>query len=130
MMMSIEVTPELTGAVKWLRANVTDGKFNTPQFAAAILAALPEEVTNPKPELPTTDDRYVTAAGSLVTLVQGHWYWGLSDVLIEHPHELAPLTRLVPEKPPVTAQELKDIWQESREWPWQNVADYVNGDRA
>jgi hypothetical protein len=125
--------PDLIEAVTWLRANAEVGKFETPRHARAILAALPEEVTNPKPELPTADGRYADREkDDRWTIVKGVWlYDGRPPRGELDPANFAPFVRVVPEKPPVTAKDILDAFNDdANPDPWQAVADYVNGDRS
>jgi hypothetical protein len=133
--MTIEPAPELiemakTRVTEWTHINNAPSDV---QLIAALLAALPEEVTNQKPELPSEPGWYLTPKALVpIHLHGGSWLW-FSGVEISEPWRYAPFTRLVPEKPPVTARELSYFNASIAAFTpdrWQRIADYVNGDRA
>jgi hypothetical protein len=138
MMSEIEVTDELIEAAKEVSVDLDRGGevTSTPsKYIAAILAALPEELTNPKPELPSEPGWYMgTGLYSPVSVDEsGLLSWSDGDELAQ-PERYVPFTRLVPEKPPVTADELRKVVRAAEELRnfhnYQTIADYVNGTRA
>lgn len=137
--MTIEPTPELVEAVGWLKEIEALGNHSDSPLAATILAALPEEVTNP---LPTkagyyeAHDPMYDDGGFVVKVEDGQLWWydnGGGWRVLGNPERFHPYTRLVPEKPPVTAEELWDVFMADPRAPresFEAVADYANGDRA
>jgi len=124
-------------ALEWLRREGrTGGHHPDSKAARTILAALPEDVTNPKPELPTEDGWY-TSGGYYppIKLEKGTWLWS-NGVVEDHPENLLPLTRLVPEGPPLLPDNLlrtiEDNWThpEGTHNMAAVIAAYVNGERS
>jgi hypothetical protein len=132
-MTEIQVTPELTEAVGWLKGiadghKVVEGGLHAYSYAHSILAALPEGVTNPKPPRPTKPGYYLNRRGSLLELDdEGEWTYGGGG--LADPDLSMPLTRLVPEKPPVTGDDLHQVYMRgptSSIASWRHLADYIN----
>jgi hypothetical protein len=155
MMMSIEVTPELVAAYEYCKGQLEDRQVGNVSIVLndkleLILAALPEEVTNPKPELPTEDGSVVRVDGFeeefnvFAVLRNQKWHvtfpdgstrsdapWFFAGQIRNFGN--AKITHLVPEKPPVTVDYLRHLWHGtlgSYSQAWNAVADYVNGPRA
>jgi hypothetical protein len=154
--MTIEVTPELIESVKGIKHWLEFAKQNQPdksdflkavgypgkapvkqEWLETILAALPEEVTNPKPEMPTEPGWYlgydkVTQRQFPVEMSEDgviHFnHSGNRLLAIANPERFAPFTRLVPEKPPVTAEEVWEILdgQNVDSSVLSELADYIN----
>jgi hypothetical protein len=125
--------PELIRAANWLTKELHSFSADVKAPLRVVLAALPEEVTNPKLDLPGEPGWYKTPdIHSPIELeASGVWLYADGDE-IHQPERLMPLTRLVPEKPPVTGQELRMEWLEGARLgnAPKHLADYVNGDRA
>jgi hypothetical protein len=125
--MSTEVTPspELAKGIEWLRL-IAHSSMESHEAAQAILAALPEVATNPKPELPSEPGWYLDKDNFVWTLDEAGWSLNA--------HEYAPYTRLVPEKPPIAADEIFNLIDGGLTGPTYTtaceIADYVNGPRA
>jgi hypothetical protein len=124
-------------AISWLKEVGRTGNRLDSQYCELILAALPEEVTNPKPELPSRPGCYSDRAGlTWVHDQTGYWYkFGnlQNRIELDDVQTFAPFTRLVPEKPPVTPAELRDVVARVNKYgpdSFNALADYVNGARA
>jgi hypothetical protein len=135
--MSIEATPELIEAIQAAQARLLrwpnpDNYSENMKVVAAILAALPEEVTNPKPKLPTETGWYLDRRERPWRLASDGSWWLGGDRLFEgtRVHEHAPFTRLVSEKPPVTVEEVREAVSAAAElgnfYHYQVIADYIN----
>lgn len=57
--------------------------------------------------VPSKIGRYITQRGALVRVVAGEMFWGEGDAKVPHPERLGPFTRLVPERPPITREQLE-----------------------
>jgi hypothetical protein len=142
--MTIEPTPELIEAARevhtWSRSLKSNQKLK--ERISLILAALPEEVTNPNPVLPVEPGWYLgnyaaSPSGKIAIelLTTGEWVDNTDSVYLTDDFVAArlPLTRLVPEKQRVTAQELSYFNASIAAFTpdrWQRIADYVNSLRA
>jgi len=96
-----EITDEQRAAVEWLRKQ----RIFTPH-AKPLLAALPDALTNPQPALPTEPGAYHDARGTLMIIdLRGNWRGTYGDII--NPELCpAPFTRLVPERPQVTREQV------------------------
>jgi hypothetical protein len=98
---------------------------------ALLAPLLPSELTNPQPELPTEPGAYHDARGTLTVIdPRGKWHGTYGD-LINPDICPGPFTRLVPERPQVTVEQVVEImnnldegWTASAE----KVVALVNGD--
>lgn len=97
-----EITNEQRAAVDWL-LGVALGGYSPAEVdhAAALLAALPSELTNPQPVLPTEPGAYHDARGTLTIIdPRGKWHGTYGDII--NPDLCpGPFTRLVPERPQI-----------------------------
>lgn len=75
-----------------------------PYDLALLTTLLPSELTNPRPVLPTEPGTYIDAGGALVSLDADGWHhagtWIGPEMLT------LPLTRLVPERPQITREQI------------------------
>lgn len=105
------VTDEQRAAVKWLTQQAdpkNNGHAPSPEMAQAILAALPSELTNPQPALPTEPGPYLSSHNVVVELRDGEWSMQGHRQSIEEVSEYAPLRPLVPERPQITREQIAD----------------------
>jgi hypothetical protein len=126
--MSIEVTEELVAAALKLHEGLEKKVFikSWADTIRTILAALPEEV-NPNPKLPPKPGWYVGVGLNSPVLLDSSGRWSYSDGKEIHwPALFEPLIRLVPEKPPVTWQELSDNVGGTSQVALESLADYIN----
>jgi hypothetical protein len=110
-----DVTDEQIGAVKLLtHPRVYYSMTMEEQDALkVVLGMLPESVKNLQPVLPTEPGWYQgfdKVARSQVTIRladNGNWGYGISgSTLLANPERFAPFTRLVPERPQVTRDQI------------------------
>lgn len=119
------ITDEQRAAVEWLQRAadpaVWDGgrPYLTADRARVILAALPSELTNPQPALPTEPGLYESESqpGLAWTLIAtGQWWRPYTDY--EAPSDVvnaaAPFTRLVPERPQITREQVAEALRVAR----------------
>lgn len=108
-----DITPEqraaLTHVREWL--GYADRNDKLDQSVSALLDLLPAELTNPQPELPTEAGIYLDKEGDEWRLEKGEWIalW-VGDVWErnrQNPAEYAPFTRLVPERPTITRDDVR-----------------------
>ena len=126
--MTIEPTPELIAHVYLDTCTgqhfVTSEKIEKRTLHEYIgqVTIKPEEVTNPKPELPSEPGWYLDKDNFVWTLDEAGWSLNA--------HEYAPYTRLVPEKPSVTADEIFNLIDGGVTGPTYTtaceIADYIN----
>jgi hypothetical protein len=122
-----EPSPELVRAAEWLTAELHSFSADIKAPLRVVLAALPEEVTSPKPKLPTEPGYYADCDGEVWRIMaSGQWRFGPSAGLT--PEKYAPFTRLVTQRPLVDASTLLAIFQLAGRGPegWEAVAEYVN----
>jgi hypothetical protein len=110
------VTPEQRAAVEWLRRTADDRSLRLelpPEVAHArsILSALPASLTDPVPALPTEPGVYTVDPTSVDAWIyrlyeDGQWMYEATRKQVSK-HDLPiRLTRLVPERPQITIDEL------------------------
>lgn len=112
-------TPEQIAAVEWLRLKSDATSLPGSTHARVILDSLDPALTTPQPALPTEPGFYLTPNKSVITLDdEGDWTWGDGD-LVYNPAALMPLRRLVPERPPITREQIVELLRK------RGAADYI-----
>lgn len=103
-----EITDEQRAA--WGRLSARVGAAIKPgvtveQDAALIATLLPSELTNPQPVLPTEPGVYVDAHGNVV--IHKTTRWRCDGAYVQPGSLPLPLTRLVPERPQITREQVE-----------------------
>lgn len=107
-------TPEQRAAWKNLQEELRREDLTAIGVSLAVLAPLlPDTLTNPKPELPNAPGRYQDKFGKSGWLLEDSGQWVYNGVLVTpsglDPHKYAPFTRMVPERPKVTEDQVQHI---------------------
>lgn len=110
------VTDEQRAAVEWLQTVSARGKLivadsSLDAYADTILALLSSELTNPQPELPTEPGWYTCdepgAYSGQPWELRADGTWWVSQGQHHDAQRFAPFTRLVPERPQITREQIR-----------------------
>jgi hypothetical protein len=111
-----DITNEQRAA--WLRLSDAPGATDKPgatvkSDAALVAPLLPSELTNPQPALPTEPDYYISDELSTVCMLRhtGEWlrFGDGKPAHREFVLDSAPFTRLVPERPQITREQVQTL---------------------
>lgn len=110
-------TPEQRAVVEWLQRTVADSwdsarPYITRERAQIILDALPSSWTAPAPGLPAEPGRYEDRWKQDEWLLNPDGAWSYEGVVVSEVQARAagPFRRLVPERPPVTREQIRDAF--------------------
>lgn len=95
-------TPEQIAA--WQRIKACGDSAVSSRDVALVAPLLPKALTNPQPALPEEHGEYHDADGDLWWLDSGGWHTANGFWPERAAHQVAPFTRLVPERPPITRE--------------------------
>jgi hypothetical protein len=113
-----DATHEQRSAIDWLQTVAQVGRRTeiTKELAAFICSLLPDDLTKTQPALPTEPGIYSDRLGQAWQLVEQEGWLLAGESNIMHHHEArinAPFTRLVPERPQVTAAQVDEALHEA-----------------